>query len=66
MGLSVRGGGGFGPAPLTLGDIERWENRRGRRLVEWEEAAIFRLDRAWLKSHAKRDDPDDLPEETGE
>jgi hypothetical protein len=48
-----RGGGGFGPAPLSWHDFEAWARLRGLAPEGWEVDALLRLDQAWLTEMSK-------------
>lgn len=48
------GGNGFGPSPITWGDIDAYSRLSGLRLSPWEVEVIEALDDALLASIAKR------------
>lgn len=51
-----RGGGGFGPAPITYEAIEAFQRVSGEPLRPFEIEIIRALDREWLSTVAKKGD----------
>ncbi len=52
-----RGGGGFGPAPITFADMEAFQRVSGEPLRPFEVEIIHALDREWMKAVNNRAEP---------
>ena len=52
-----RGGGGFGPAPISYEAMEAYQAITGEPLRPWEIEIIRALDREWLRQVNARDNP---------
>lgn len=52
---SRRGSSGFGPLPISYGEIESYMRVLGERLAPWEVEAISGLDDQWLAARAKKE-----------
>lgn len=54
----TRGSNGFGPNPITYGEVEAWSRLTGIGLQTWEVAVLRQLDReyfgAWNNARASR------------
>lgn len=53
-----RGATGFGPLPLSWGDMDAWARLAGLAPRPWEAAILRRMDAAWLDAWARTRQPD--------
>ena len=50
---SGRGSSGFGPLPISWGDMAAWARLAGLDMQPWEAAILRRMDAAWLDAWAR-------------